>query len=260
MENQYEFTVTALHANLNKRLQLQILFDEIQYLNGLNSNSIGLTDELFEKKNVVWMLINDYIEFYKDMPEISDKVLVETSFGKAKGIKFYREDRVYLDSKADENLIARNASTWIVSDKETRALKRPSFVMDKKELLAKCDQSLEFPYNIENISNVTKGMDELVKVLTYKVLYSDLDVNRHMHNTNYTKLAIDSYIIYKDIDLEKHDIKIENYNIEYKKEMLINDIIDIFIAEKDDYTFIEGRMQDGEVSFVIKAKISLIEN
>lgn len=253
--NRYEFEVEAYQADLTGRLHLNNLVERIQILDSQNSESLGFTNELFEEKNIVWMLINDYMVFYKNLPRVGDKVIIKTGFGMPKGAKFYREDKIYIDSESEHNLIARNSSTWIITDKDTRMVKRPSYIFTKDEYREMSDETIESPYNIEDIAKSSKDLGKLERILTYKALFSDLDFNVHMHNTNYIKLAIDAYVMYKNARPDDFHIDFQDFNIEYKREVLMDDILELYIYESQQYVYIEGRSQEGELSFLVKFRL-----
>lgn len=252
----YEFIVAGDEVDLNLKLRPHKLIEKLQIANDLGCNEIGLTSALFEDKGVIWILLNDKIIFYKDLPSLGDKVLIETIATGTRGAKFFREDRVYLKEKSEDNLIAINGSVWIIADKDSHKPKRPTFVMDKEDLGLVFDETRTFARSIKAVKEYDNG-GKMPKIYTYKVAYSDLDQNRHFHNTNYVKLALDAYAFYKKIDISKEKIKIKELNISYKREVFIFEDLEIFYREEGGYSYFEGRRKHGQTSFLIEALIGL---
>lgn len=252
----FVFAVAGDEVDINLNLRVNKLIEKLQIANDIGCNEIGLTGELFKDKGVVWILLNDKIIFYNDLPRLADEIIIETRATGTRGIKFFREDRVYLNEKSEANLIAINGSVWIIADEKTHRPKRPTYVMDKEDLDLISDRTKTFARSIKTVEEIGDH-SEMTKIYEYKVSYSDLDHNRHFHNTNYVKLALDAYAFYKKIDISKEKIKIDELNISYKREVFIFEDLEIFYREEGGYSYFEGRKKDGDTSFIIEALIGL---
>ena len=252
----FVFTVAGDEVDINLNLKVNKLIEKLQIANDIGCNEIGLTGDLFKVKGVVWILLNDKIIFHRGLPSLGDEIIIETRATGTRGAKFFREDQVYLKEKSEENLIAINGSIWIIADEKSHRPKRPTYVMDKEDLDQACDMSRTFARSIKNLEELD-DYSNMPKIYEYKVSYSDLDHNRHFHNTNYVKLALDAYAFYKQIDISKEKIKIDELNISYKREVFIFEDLEIFYREEGGYSYFEGRKKNGDTSFIIEALISL---
>lgn len=251
-----EFIVASDEVDYKGRLFLPSLVEKLQIANAINSNVIGLTDEIFKEKNVNWMLMNDHMILKKPLPTIGDRVFIETVSTDVKGAKFYREDFVYLNEVKEENLIVHNGSIWIIADRDTHIPRRPSFVCDKDEIKKQADLTLEFAKSIKDL-NPKSDLKEDQKIFDYLALYSDIDANLHMHNTTYIGLALDAIVSWEMLDVHTQDILVEEIQIRYMREILLNELVNIYLVKEDEYYHIEGKNAEGESSFIVKAKVKI---
>lgn len=88
--------------------------------------------------------------------------------------------------------------------------------------------------------------DDRQLVSTYTVPYSDIDTNRHLNNTHYLRIAsnlipVEAY--------ENHFM--DSISINYKKEILAHQTIELYLTHIDDTYIIEGDVE-GENCFIVK--------
>ena len=88
--------------------------------------------------------------------------------------------------------------------------------------------------------------DDRQLVSTYTVPYSDIDTNRHLNNTHYLRIAsnlipVEAY--------ENHFM--DSISINYKKEILAHQTIELYLTHSDDTYIIEGDVE-GENCFIVK--------
>lgn len=261
MNNSYtlEFTVAGDETDYSGRLFLDRLIDKLQIANYTSASLIGFTEELFTKKNVSWMILNNKIEFMKEMVKSGRKLIIETVATGIKGIKLFREDFIYIEEKRADNLLAHNGSVWILADIDTHMPKRPYHIIDKKEIEGKYEAEKTFAKNIENLKPIPDEKQK-IKILEHQVSYSDIDLNRHMHNTHYIKMAIDAIAKYEKLDIEREKVIIHNLNIRYLKEILLNEKINLYIIKDRDYHIVEGITDKNEVSFIVKIRLRISSN
>jgi len=128
-----------------------------------------------------------------------DEVMFSTVVRKSSHVIFPREYKIEKDGR----VIGRGYSTWTLIDMNTRSIVRPERIgitMPEGEKMAVMPKTLF-------------SRDDLTKVMSHKVVYSDLDFNHHMNNTRYAALACDAL----GVDVMKdHFVKEITFN--YKKE------------------------------------------
>lgn len=87
---------------------------------------------------------------------------------------------------------------------------------------------------------------------TRQVLYSDVDTNQHMNNTRYLQWAFDliDYHIHKDYF-------VSDLNIQYHKEIMPLQMVDLYMAHQDNRYLIEGR-NDTDIYFTIEMYFKML--
>lgn len=254
-----EFTVAGDEIDYTGRLFLDKLIDKLQIANYISASLIGFTDELFKKKNVSWMLLNNKIEFMKEIVKTDQKLIIETVATGIKGVKLFREDFIYIEDKKEENLLAHNGSVWILADINTHMPRRPYHIIDKKEVEGKSDIEKTFAKHIEDLKPISEE-NQKVKIFDHLVSYSDIDSNRHMHNTHYIKMAIDAIANFENLDIEKEKVIIYNLNIRYLKEIFLNEKINLYVIKDGPYHIVEGITDKDQISFIVRAKVEIKEH
>lgn len=85
------------------------------------------------------------------------------------------------------------------------------------------------------------------KMMTRKVLYSDVDTNQHMNNTRYIQWAFDL------IDYHKHEnYFVSDLTIQYKKEIRPLEDVVLYLGQDQHRYIVEGRTENEDVYFTIE--------
>lgn len=213
-----DYKVEANHVDFKGYLKLSTLFTYFQDIAGLHSLNLGMGRQvLYEKYGVIWVLVRmraDIIEY----PKWNDIISIETWPQKPGRIGF---DRDFLVKDKEGNIVIRAVSTWVVIDIESRKFKNPKSVQ------------AEYPPVIEERAiecrlGGLKASGELE--LSYKrpVMYSDIDINRHLNNTKYLDFIMDSFTLKEH---ENHRVK--SVEINYSQEALPGATLSIYTDTKN---------------------------
>lgn len=212
------------------RYKLDCLFDDFTSLAMDDAVKIGLW-----KKNMTgvygWVVAKQMLHLdqpicYGDMIELSTV---------AKKGSFVQFPRYYFVNK-DQQQIGYCSSVWTLIDIKNRRMVVPKRIgLEMPEL----DDDLNLP----SCSMIDTHVD-FQRVMKRKVLYSDVDMNHHFHNTRYIQWMFDV------IDYDMHrDYYVSDLTIEYKKEVRpLADII-LYLAKKENKYIVEGRDTDDNVFF-----------
>ena len=135
-----------------------------------------IRDELHQ----AFILTKVYMRFYEPA-HAYESLTVETWTGiESRGFTFYRSFSV----KRGEVLIADALTTWCLLDTETHKLlpvsKFENNFVDEPSLQVSMPRKIKFPVDA-NLEFVGKR----------KIVYSDIDYNKHMNNTHYPNMLID---------------------------------------------------------------------
>lgn len=172
---------------------------------------------------------------YLDEPiTLGDTIEVSTYADKGTFVTF---PRYYLIKKNDK-VIGKISSIWTLLDLKKRRIVAPKRV-GLNVPLTKNEVQLDLPKNIHEDL-------ELEFVCQRKVLYSDVDTNKHMNNTRYLEWAFDLL----DIDVfEKQYVK--ELSINYKKEIKPHALVDLYLAHDQNRYIIKGKVCNDD-AFIIE--------
>jgi acyl-ACP thioesterase len=178
---QKTFKINSYHVDTFQRLTLPSLclfFQEIAYE---HAEHLNFGYNYLKSLKKFWVLSRLHVEVYR-YPVWGDEVTVTTWPRGMDGMFALRE---FLVNLADGTQIAAATSSWLVLDEEKHFPQR----IDP-------DDFVEFSKTKETALNLVAEklpkVDDAFKVETFKVKYSDVDVNRHVNNGRYVQWAIDS--------------------------------------------------------------------
>lgn len=198
-------------------VHLHRLMDYAQDCDDRNCGLMGIDNQALLEKQAAWILIANTIRFFADAPASGDLLVIDSWSRGLKGIRFYRENRYYRNQAVTANLIGAASSEWILASTETHKPLRPASIIDLEDFQAMSDPSIA---NIEIIPRLLASHEAAPAPfsLQYQTGYGDLDFNGHMHNTNYTRLALDAAARRLDLDPGTHHLVVEAFHIQFVAE------------------------------------------
>lgn len=156
--------LTLMQETTNKHIQT--MYPTLEYIR----------DEL----NQAFILSKVYMRFYEPAHSYDD-ITVETWTGEeSRGFTFYRSFAV----KKGDTVIADALTVWCLLDTQNHRLlpvtKFDNSFVDEPSLSVDMPRKIKYPADIQ-----------LEYVGNRKIVYSDIDYNRHMNNTHYPNMLID---------------------------------------------------------------------
>lgn len=144
-----------------------------------------------------------------------------------------------LDS--EEKPVLFLSSLWILLDPKTRRIKPARFYRD--DILAKYPKMKENK-EIEgtHLAALDFPKEGFVKAGEYTIAPSDIDANHHMNNTSYLRISK---------DISSFD-SLSSFEIDFEKECFLNDKLSLWKKEEPGKEEIEGRKEDGSLSFKLR--------
>lgn len=164
------------------RLRPQTLFAYL--LNSAWNHAKGTNyghDEL-SARNLMWVLIKVQILINR-LPKWREQITVET-WGK-RAIRLYALRDYIITSGAGERLVSAT-SAWTVLNRSSGRPRRFDKTSDGLPWLPGRD---EIQTSLEKVQELSNG-NELAR---FRVLFSDIDMNRHVNSTKYLQWMIDSH-------------------------------------------------------------------
>lgn len=188
-------------------------------------------DELIVK-NMAWVLSRMRFRFLK-APVWGDEVEIRTWHRGAFGPFFVRDFEV-LDKEGRRMIEA--TSSWVIIDVDSRSMARPEEVLPKEDTSCP-DYAIETP---AGKVMMPRGVEPEL-VTTHKVAYSDIDLVGHTNNARYVAWALDC------LDYGEAGIQVDEVEIVFHHEARPGEEIALYRAQKDGWTFVEGRREDVQV-------------
>lgn len=199
---QVAYQVPFYESDINHQIKLPHLLSFALQVSGLQSESLGNTDDwLLDNFNLVWV-ITDYELDIQRLPRYAENIVVETEAIAYNKLFCYRKFYIYGE---DDQQIIEIFSTFVLMDYDTRKV-----VTVKNEIVA--------PYGSEKIKKVIRGpkykpLKEAEESL-FHVRYLDLDMNGHVNNSKYLEWMYEAM----DIDFLKTHVP-KKVHLKYLKEI-----------------------------------------
>lgn len=182
--------------------------------------------------NMAWVLSRMRFRFLK-APVWGEEVEIRTWHRGAFGPFFVRDFEV-LDKEGRRMIEA--TSSWVIIDVDSRRMARPEEVLPKEDTSCS-DFAIEAPAG--KVMMPRGAEPELVT--THKVAYSDIDLVGHTNNARYVAWALDC------LEYGEAGIQVEEVEIVFHHEARPGEEISLYRAQKDGWTFVEGRREDVQV-------------
>lgn len=198
-----------------------------------HSATCGFGANDIETKRKAWLLMDWKLKVY-DRPIYEEKIRILTWARTISQNSFfsYRDFEVY----CGEELVAIATSRWVLFD------------FDKKRI-TKLSEDIYGPYNSENdyvfdTEEIEKSKEPLDKnmALLYEVRRSNIDINKHMHNLDYLKLAYE--VLPENIFFGE---ELKNVKIMYKHQILLNQKIKCYYSNEKEKHIITVKSEDDKV-------------
>ena len=153
------------------------LLSKLSNLATKNAMEIGLWKESFNGK-YGWVLVKQTVKLKRPLL-VGEELIVST---RAKGERKIQYFRTY-DLKINDEVVGGIYSIWTLIDIEKRRIVRPQKV---GITIPECEEYSSFVEKYEPLLDI-----ETQKVQTREVMYSDIDLNKHMNNARYLEWVMD---------------------------------------------------------------------
>ncbi len=209
--------VESFDVDILGRLRPQTLFAYL--LNSAWNHAKGThygQDEL-SARNLMWVLIKVKMLITR-LPAWGEHITIET-WGK-KTVRFYAL-RDFTIASAGERLVSATSS-WMVLDKTSGRPQRFDRKLDSFPWQPGKD---EMETSLEKVQELKSGKD----LARFKVLFSDIDMNRHVNSAKYLQWMIDSHSYEHLLATEPRSIELS-----FLSEALPKDEVVVVCEETDD--------------------------
>lgn len=236
MKYSYEYEIKYQEVDDRKRLRLFNLENYLLEVAGTVADQLGFGIQKLHPMGLTWILTRLSVEMY-ELPGPCDKVRFETWIESNAHMLSTRDFRIY----SADRLIGICKSVWAVLDMEKREIVN-CFDMPVFEGCVD-GEVIEMP----RVRMTT--IPEPTGTVAHKVVYSDLDYNRHCNSCRYLQAMLDAYL--PDY-YEKH----VRLDISYSKEVTLGDELQTLYLVCNDGVQYQQKNLLGETSCTAKITIS----
>ena len=231
METRFKksYQITTNMFDKNDIIKVSTLLDIAQEIAGQHAEILGCGFKAMIEKNLIWVIVRNYIEIYKTPKNFFD-IDVVTYPLKPRFVEFNRDTEFYHDGE----LFAACRSTWMVINIKDYKVEAPDFFKDLT------DADGFFKRRIKKLALIDKSL--LKEARDQEVLFSMLDHNGHLNNTRY----LDFYL-----DVFKPEKSPKILQVEYTKQSFLGDKLKLFEYENEDKKYLYG-YKDDELRFYLE--------
>lgn len=164
------------------RARPDILFSFMLDSAWAHANNSDFSYEALREEGQLWVL-SRFLAVFHELPKWNDELTIETWSKGTDKVFGLRDFAVYSDS--GKKLISAT-SAWLVIDRKTSRIQRIDLLNNSFPLLSE-------RHEIESKLEKIEGRETTKTPFGHVVVYSDLDVNRHVNSAKYLTWILDSF-------------------------------------------------------------------
>ena len=225
-----DYTIRWHDTNANREITPSAILTFMQettnmHIQTMYPNLEYIRDELHQ----AFILTKVYMRFYQPA-HAYDKITVETWTGiESRGFTFYRSFAI----KKEGVIIADALTTWCLIDTlEQKLLPVTKFennFVDEESIKIDIPRKIKFPEN-----------NELEFISNRKIVYSDIDYNKHMNNTHYPNMLVDFLP-------SPEKFRVKELMLSFIKGAIYNDTVQIHRSEDNGVFYFKALNSNGNV-------------
>lgn len=236
-----DYIIPCYDTDLRMRLKPTAFLNMAQEAANNHAEYLGVGYDTLIEAQQAWVMSRMKVEFAK-LPMWREKVNLTSWHKGAAGFMFLRD---FVMSDSEGTSLVKATTSWVVIDMTTRRLARRGTFTDFAHDSEKCipENAIEEPAAKVTIPEGA----ELIKTLSHPVVYSDLDMNRHVNNVMYVVWAMDM------VGLEvASEMPLRELEINFNAEVHPNDTVELLLHKADSSTYyVEGKVE-GKNSFIVR--------
>ena len=228
-----EFVVSMSLADCFGRLKPSSLMTLIENVAVGHVSDLGYGhDFTTEVLNAAWIVVRTRVTLKRPIL-YGETVRLRTWAATPKNAYFPRETELYVDGE----VVGEVSAVWVLADVDTRKILPPMKFYEVTGFKHRGEPRFEAPERIIPAKEC-RGEE------SFRVRYSDLDMNHHVHNTRYLDFAADH------LGLENRpDLWVREVNISFAAEVKAGETLLISDAGDDEKRYIRGAGADGKKRF-----------
>ena len=237
MKFEREYYVGIKDIGLDGKLSNYGMLSILEEIASSHSDTVGYGVNDIEEKKKVWLLMDWRLEVFK-RPKFGAKLKIKT-WARPIGRQLfstYRDFEIYEGDKK----VGIATSKWVLFDLETNRIAK--ITDDIIDLYSPEEKNVFEETEIKKL----KEPQNLEQYIYYDIKRADIDVNKHMHNLNYLKLAYEALPEEVYYSKEKNNVRIM-----YKHQILLGDKVKCYYNNIENKDIITVKSQDDSILHAI---------
>lgn len=203
-----------------------------------HADVLGIGWDYMDKCGLFWILSKVKIVFHKPLDRATRSFQLFT--WPIELNRLFAERRFEAVGEHGEPLFS-SSTIWMIVERDSRKIA-------SRETVAKY-----YAFDFDNTAcNCDADFDRIRRDRTYCLAYerqvrrTDLDINRHVNNTNYVNYAL---------DLLDDKEQVTELEIVYHKELKLGDSVSVYVKRQDNLVFVVGE-RDNQACFTVKLTLA----
>ncbi len=233
MKLEREFSIGITDIGLNNNATNIAILKFLEEIGCMHSDIVGLGINNIKDTNKSWIIMDWKLKLFK-RPKYADKINIKTWARPSLKNQFctYRDYELYLNNEK----IAVATSKWVLFDWKTMKISK---ITEEINLNYKFEEESVFE---EKELEKLKEPNVFEYTQKYQIKRSDIDINKHMHNLNYLKLAYE--VLPENVFFNE---ELPNVRIMYKHQILLNDEVNCSYVKQENKHIISIKNKDNSV-------------
>ena len=227
----YNFRVEPQDVDFTLHSTIAAMCNNVLNIAGVDAQRNGFGVDELMKNNWSWVLSRMAVEFDR-LPEQFSQYAIRTWVNYDGRLL---SSRNFVLTDADGNIFGRVVSQWAMINFETR---RPVDLTQLAEsymtVLSDEESPCERPHKLTAV--------EAAQTFEHRIVYSDIDFNRHVNTMRYLDMMVDMLPI--ETFAEPHAVRID---LHFVKESVYGQTLTVGLRQQDNVSLFEIKSDDGAV-------------
>ncbi len=216
------YIIPPQFVDFKSEIFLSSLIDLILTASGKNADENGFGINDLRKLGATWVISRFAIEITQ-FPKENEKISIETWVEEIHTFNTIRNFRIVNE---ENEVLAEAISVWMMINKKTRRPMELQQLGAIHQFILPESTIVEKPMKLDNI--------EGIEVDSFKIKYSDIDINQHVNTRNYIRWMLDTFTLQ-----ELKEKKVQRLDINFISEILFGSEISVVKIElnQDEFRF-----------------------
>lgn len=230
--------ITPSMCDNTKKLGVPNIFALFMDLASEHGQDIGLGADRLEKLNLFWLTVKTKIHIVK-LPDMLDTVTAVTWPEKAGKIRCNRFYALYSEGE----LLVEGKTEWAIFDMQSGKLYKAA------DELWKGVKFCEDTVCNEPFERISEDFANAVKLCSYTVKSTDIDLGQHMNNAAYPRAIFGAFTC-----KQREAFNVKDMDIVFRTPCFEGTDLDIVVREGDGFTDIGVLLPDGKAAAFARIK------